>query len=231
MKRIFEHIDRASVGLAGHAVLVHLRDSSVDARERLRFVPSTAHFIMSFADLCHFFLPVHPAPDRYQELANLNLAEEGDHWKWFLADLTTLGLDPQLTLTDAIRSLWSDQTSKTRKLTYELCRTSASLDSLERLVLVLSIEATGKVALEAAAPAGREAAALAGKTLVYFGSHHLESELGHTLSEDDVRRELGETVLDPARLAKLEELVDRVFGYFREMLDEAFRATGSLKAC
>ena len=201
-----------SASLGAHPVFVRLRDGSIDAHERLRFVPATAHFIMTFADLCRFFLPVNPPSDRFDELANMNLSEEGDHWKWFLADLSSLDLDPTMRLTDAMRLLWSDATRKTRQLGYELCRASAGLNSLERLVLVLSIEATGKVALESAAAAGREVASKLGKKLVYFGNQHLDSELGHTLSEDDVRRELAVVDLDSAGRQQLEDLVDRVFG-------------------
>jgi hypothetical protein len=223
VRRVIDYIDTSSVALSEHPVFVRLRDSSIDARERLRFVPSTAHFIMTFADLCSFFLPVEPPTDRFDELANMNLSEEGDHWKWFLADLSSLELDPTMRLTDAMRLLWSDATSKTRRLSYEICRLSAGLNSIHRLVLVLSIEATGRVALESAAPAGREVASLLGKKLVYFGAQHLDSEHGHTLSEDQVRGELASLELDAPTCEQLEAQVDRVFGYFREMLDDAFR--------
>lgn len=183
--------------------------------------------------MCHFFLRDVSTNDRYAELANTNLIEEADHWKWFLADLTTLGLDPTLTLTQALRFIWSDATRKTRLLTYELCKLSANLNSLEKLVLILVIEAAGKVALEVSTPVGREASAKLGRNLVYFGGLHLESEEGHTLAEGGVRRALAEVNLDAESRHRAISLVNTVYALFDGQLEDAMdfaRAQGGAVA-
>ena len=102
MKEVFEYIKDRSRSFDQKPLFVYLRDDRVDPTRRLEFVPHVAHFVMTFADLYHFFLTEDPPSDRYQELINTHLAEEGSHWKWFLWDLTSLGLDPTLRFTDAI---------------------------------------------------------------------------------------------------------------------------------
>jgi hypothetical protein len=222
VKEVLEHIGKNSDALAEHALWVYLRDPKVPAHERLRFVPCCTHFIMTFADLCRYFLPQNPPRDRYDELVNMNLAEEADHWKWFLADLTNLDVDPQLRFTDAVRAIWSDASVQARLLGYELCKLSADMSSLEKLVMVLCIEATGKVALEASTPAGLEVAASRGLKLVYFGMHHLESENAHTLREDEFDRAVRSLVLDADQRRSFIGLVDQIFTHFGRFVDEAF---------
>lgn len=222
MKTVFEYITKKSRAFDESPLFVYLRDSSVDPCERLRFVPGSAHFVLTFADLYHFFLTENPPRDRYQELINIHLAEEGSHWKWFLADLTNLDLDPTLRFTDALRFLWSDATIKTRKLAYDMCKLSAGMSSLEKLVMVQAIEATGRVALEAAVPAGREAAKRVGRNLVYFGQHHLDTEREHTIEKDGTQAELDAIAVDDQKRAELFAVVDKVFASFGEFVEETF---------
>jgi hypothetical protein len=222
MKSVFEYISTKSREFDKSPLFVYLRDPKIDPVDRLQFVPCSAHFVLTFADLYHFFLTANPPKDRYEELINIHLAEEGSHWKWFLADLTNLDLDPTMRFTDALRFLWSDATIKTRKLAYDTCKLSAGLTSLEKLVMVHSIEATGRVALEAAVPAGREAAKRVGKNLVYFGQHHLDTERQHTLEEDGTHAELEAIALDDQKRAELFAVVDKVFANFGEFVEETF---------
>lgn len=222
MKAVFEHIERRAEELGAHPLFVHLHDESVDPAERLQFVPCVAHFVMTFADLCGFFLVDDAPKDDYAKLTNENLREEGPHWRWFLADLSTLGLDPSLRFTDALRFLFSDATMRTRSVAYSICKWSAGLNSVERLALVHGIEATARVALESVAPIADRVAARTGRTLVYFGSHHVETERNHTLKDDEVQKTLEETVLEPAVREKLIGLIDRVFEAFVGLLDDAY---------
>jgi hypothetical protein len=223
MKDVFQYIAQKSAEFSRHPLFSYLRDSSVDPLERLRFVPSSVHFVMTFADLYHFGLHEPKPRDRFEELANVHLSEEAMHWKWFLADLTNLDLDPTMRFTDAVRYIWSDHSAKTRGLAYEICKLSAGLRSMQKLVMVQSIEATGRVALEAAVPAGREAAARLGRNLVYFGALHLDTERGHTLEEASVHHSLEEIAIDEATRNELHAIVDRVFLLFEGFVDEGLR--------
>jgi hypothetical protein len=223
MKAIFDYITQKSAEFTRHPLFAYLGDSSIDPVERLRFVPSSVHFVMTFADLYHFGLKEPNPRDRFEELANQHLSEEATHWKWFLADLSNLDLDPTMRFTDAVRYIWSEQSARTRALAYEICKLSAGLRSMHKLVMVQSIEATGRVALEAAVPAGREAAARLGRNLVYFGAHHLDTERAHTLEEDSVHRSLEEIAIDDATKAELLAIVDRVFEHFNGFVEESLR--------
>jgi hypothetical protein len=223
MKHVFEHIKQTSAAFEGRPLFVYLKDESLSPRERLEFVPCMSHFVMTFADLYHFFLTEETPKDHYQELVNTHLAEEGTHWKWFLADLTNMNLDPELRFTDAVRLLWGEATKETRRLAYEICKLSAGMSSLQKLVLVQSIEATGRVGLEAAVPVGNAVARDMKRNLVYFGGHHLDTELQHTLEETEVHSALEALELDDATRADLCGIVDKVFAHFAGFVDEAHR--------
>jgi hypothetical protein len=222
MKDVFGYITRRCETFNAKPLFVYLRDERIPPRQRLRFVPHVAHFVMTFADLYHFFLTETATGDRYQELVNTHLAEEGNHWKWFLSDLTALDLDPTIPFTDALRFLWGDGTVKTRSLAYQMCKLSGGLSSLHKLVMVLAIEATGRVALEAAVPAGREVQVKSGRRLVYFGQHHLDTERQHTVEDGAVHQALESTELSSSIRSELYAIVDEVFHHFGEFVDETF---------
>jgi hypothetical protein len=231
MKQVFEHIAARSAEYAENPMFLYLRDSHVDSRKRLEFVPWISHFVMTFADLYNSFLIEEPAPgDRFQELVNTHLDEESTHWKWFLTDLDTMGLNPTLRFTDALRLLWGSETRKTRALAYEVCKLSSGLSSLEKLVLVHAIEATGRVALEALVPVGVEFGTESGRRLVYFGQHHLDTERQHTVEEDGTRKFLEGVPVDGPQLARLCGIVDDVFKHFSTFADEAFARANSTRS-
>ncbi len=220
MKSVLEYIGSRAAEFSERPLFRYLRNESIDPVERLSFVPCIAPFVMTFSDL-YRLLTVAPGGDRYQQLVNAHLAEEDGHWKWFLSDLRNLDLDPTMRFTDALRFLWSDETVRGRMLVYEMCLLAAGRDSLSKLVLVHSIEATGQAGLAAAATVGREAAKRLGRKLVYFGRHHLETEQHHTLEDDSIRRSLEEVVLDSARRDEMRQIVDGVFTHFAAFVDEA----------
>ena len=123
-------------------------------QKMLAFVPSVAHFVMSFADLYAFVLQVQPATDKYQELVNAHAEEDAEHWRWYLDDLEKLGWDPKVPFSTALRFVWNGATQNTRALTYRMCRLGYGATSLEKLVLVHVIEAAGKVTVDGVSAVG-----------------------------------------------------------------------------
>jgi hypothetical protein len=228
MKAVLEAIERRTVEFARHPFYAFLRDTTLDPRQKLGFVPVLSHFVMTFADLYALVLREEPARDAYQELVNAHTYEDGGHWKWFLADLDKLGHDPRLPFSNALKFVWSSATEKTRLLSYHMCRLGLGADSLHKLVLVQCIEATGKVTLEHVAPVGKQFAELTGKKLVYFGPHHFDTEAQHTLEEDGVHRRVEGITLEPALERELVALVDTCFALFSAGADEllAFARSG-----
>jgi hypothetical protein len=219
MKQMLETIDRRSKAFVTHPLFAFLKDTTIDPRQRLAFIPQMSHFVMTFADLYALVLREEPARDRYQELVNAHTFEDGGHWKWFLADLEKVG-DVEMPFSDALRFVWSDQTRGMRLLSYHVCRLGFGASSLRKLALVHAIEASGSIVLEHAAMVGREYAALTGKKLIYFGPHHFESESNHTLEKDSVADSLEETQLDAELSRELAEVVDECFDLFIGCVDE-----------
>lgn len=223
MRRVLDLIERRTGDLAGEAFYGFLRDRSVDPRERLAFAPAILHFVMTFADLYTHVLrtPQGAEPeDDLQALVDAHTREDDDHYRWYLADLATLGLDAPMSLSEAARQLFGDATIETRRLSYEMCRMGLGASSLERLVLVLCIEAAGRVSLGASAIAARDLETRTGKRLVYFGSHHVETEDNHLLWTEDVERDLRSQELPDERAAALSALVDRSFDLFARFARE-----------
>jgi hypothetical protein len=222
MKNVFAHIEKRSAQYRDEPLFVYLRDANIDGSERLRFVPWTTHLIMTFSDLMHFVLPVESPSNHYDELVNVTLSEESTHWSWFLADIARLGLDVSMRFTEAVRILWSEETRNTRKVSYEICRMSATLEPIQKLVMVTAIEATAGVALEALACAASDVEARLGRRLVYFGNHHLDAERDHTIQENAIRLSLEDVVLDPEARSQMVQIVDRVFDGFSGFAQASF---------
>jgi hypothetical protein len=222
MERIRQYLADRGERFAGRPLFGYLRDAKVEPAQRLAFIPSLTHFVMSFADLYRFFLVEKNPTGRYQELINAHLSEDVHHWKWFLNDLSTAGLDPTVHFTDALRYIWGDATPKTRALTYGICKLSGGLSPLEKLVMVQCIETTGAVALGAVAFAGRDFEGKSGKKLVYFGTHHVDTESEHTLEQESVRKDLDDIKLSEAERVRCLAVVDEAFAYFEEFVDEIF---------
>jgi hypothetical protein len=223
MQKLLAYVDEKALAYERLPLCGFMDDTTLDARDRLGFVPCLAHFVMTFADLYGLVLREEPARDRYQELVNAHTHEDGGHWKWYLADLAALSEDPPQRFSDTLRFVWSDASAKSRLLSYRMCRLGYGASSLERLVLVHCIEAVGKVSLSHAAPLGRELATRLGRQLLYFGAHHLDTEEDHTLEDKSVRASLDSIALDDSIRPKLHALIDEAFAAFTEFSDELLR--------
>jgi hypothetical protein len=222
MIRIRNHIASRGARFAEKPMFAYLRDPMIEPEKRLAFVPALSHFVMSFADLYRFFLTEKSPQNRFQEIVNAHLSEDSFHWKWFLADLGALDLDPAIRFSAALRFIWGDATARTRALTYGICKLTGAMTDLEKLVLVQCIEATGAIALGAVAEAGRDLERKSGRRLTYFGAHHVESESEHTLEQDDVRSALDEVEVSETERARCFAIVDEAFGYFDGFIDDMF---------
>jgi len=223
MRSVLNHIEHRAREYAALPLYAFLRDATVDAEQRLKFVPGLAHFVMTFADLYAMVLREEPARDRYQEIVNAHTYEDGGHWKWYLADLAALEGDGRVPFTDALRFVWSPDTVKIRMLSYRIAQLGLGASSLQKLVLVECIEAAGKISLESVADVGGEVARRLNRNLVYFGPHHLDTENDHTLEVGDVRSWLLDIELDlPSRTA-MRTVVDQSFDAFTDFSHELLR--------
>jgi len=231
MRRVLEALERRVGELDAAPLFRFVSDASIDPRRRLSYAPCLSHFVMTFADLYAHVFREEPARDELQEIVNAHTREDGGHWKWYLADLPRLGLDPTLPFSETLRAVWSDDSLRLRKLSYGICRLALGATSLEKLVLVMCIEAAGKTSLQHVARAAQAFTNETGKALLYFGSHHVDTEAGHTLEQDDVLEAVRAMHLAPDVALDLCALVDRSFdlflGFTEDLLAFALRAAGA----
>lgn len=230
MKSLLAYLAEKSRAYEVHPLYVYLRNEGLPAGERLNFVPCLAHFVMSFADIYALVLREEPAKDGYQEIVNAHTYEDGGHWKWYLADLKALSRDPSLHFTDALRFVWSDSSAKVRLLTYRIARLGFGASSIEKLVLVHCIEAGGKIALSSTAPAASHLAKSLGRNLLYFGPHHVDTELQHTLEDENVHAELENVVLPETVRPALVGIIDQCFEAFDDFADGVLAAMQNIPA-
>ncbi len=228
MQRVMQRLDERVAEFEKAGLFEFLRDTSIDPARRLAFVPSVAHFVMSFADLYGLVFREEPPRDQYQELVNAHTHEDGDHWKWFLADLDKLGMDTEMPFSDALRAVWNQGTVQMRMLTYHMVRLGFQTSSLRRLVLVHCIEATGKVTVKYVSAVGNEFSMRTGKKLTYVGGHHFETESNHTLEDGGIHEMVEGIKLDAAEAQELCCVVDESFRYFTAFVNEMLTlATGA----
>ena len=220
MKRITLLIKEQASQLARHDFFRFITDASVDPRERLGYAPCISHFVMTFADLYTLVLREEPARTSYQELVNAHTYEDGGHYKWYLADLARLGCDERLPLSDALRLVWGDHSVRIRMLSYEMIKLGLGASSLQKLVLVQCIESAGKVSLTHVAQSARDFTQREGKPLLYFGSHHVDTEEQHTLEGADAQDLVSGIELADEAFVELAPLVSKTFQLFGGFADD-----------
>lgn len=220
MHRVMEVIEKRAAIFQRHPFFRFLSDHSIDTQERLAFVPSVAHYVNTFGDLCRFVFPEEAAGDAFQEIINQTAREDADHYRWFLADLPKLGYDPTLRYTQALEFLWSTETARSRRLSYELCRLIGKHDSIRKFVILHCTEATAEITIRQVVAAGQEWEREHGESLSFFGGTHGEAEDEHTLWEGETLAELTHIRLESARLAELLDVVHACFDAFSAFVDE-----------
>ena len=229
MKRILEYIETKKGELSQSAFLRFVSDSRVEPLARFGFVPCLAPFVMAFMDINKHILRDDSAREPLQKLLNTQSREEDSHWQMYLRDLKTLGANPSMDLTLALKLLWSEECKRTRRMSYEL--TALFLgheDPRLRLVLVEAIEGTADASFGLFTRAAFELEAATGKRLHYFGRSHEFLEEKHTLGSDAARALLEAVELSPEEFARAVQAVDKVFALFalmfEELLEYALRA-------
>ncbi len=222
MRRVMQRVEEHALGFERHGLFALLRDQTIDPRRRCSFFPSAAHFIMTFADICRLVLYEAPARDRVQEIVNMHTSEDATHWRWYVADLRRLGQDQTLTFGEALERIWSDETTRTRALSYHLCRLSLGAEPLQKLAVVLVLEASFGAAIGHVASVASEVSRLNGETFEFIGDSHLEAEDGHSLWTGPTRQWLDEIRLEERRLRELTGVVDEAAAHFRAFFDELY---------
>jgi Pyridine nucleotide-disulphide oxidoreductase len=197
-----------------------MRDKSWEPRQRLAFAPCAAQFVMSFADLNKYVFRDEPTTDPIQEMINQQTYEDDYHWNWFLEDLEKLGLSPQQSLSDTLRSLWSDECRTSRLVANELYRLAYKANSIRKLIVIEATEATGNTMLAVSAQVIQDLTAISQQEYQYFGNHHLKVDAGHTCNASEAKRFIEEITLTEAEEQEYLQVIDEVFAVFTEFTNE-----------
>ncbi|MBD2301452.1 MULTISPECIES: hypothetical protein [Nostocales] len=218
MQDVLEYIKHQEKKFSELPFFQFLTNSKIDPEQRLVWFPCLAHFAMSFKDLNNDILKDELSDHPLQKIINQQSVEDGSHWKWYLRDLDTLGIDQVMRFSDFLKFIWSEKTIKTRRLSNNLvamCRYEN--DILLKIVIIAAIEATGSTAQRAMAQVGDELQAVKNKKCFYISQHHVNVENEHFQFANE--NCLLNIELSAEQKAKALILVDYVFDSFTECMD------------
>jgi hypothetical protein len=224
MRDILRLIEDQAGAYKERPMFAFLRDRSIPPQRRLAFAPSAAHYVLTFTDFCERVLRDEPTEDPIQKIVNAQTYEEAVHSRWFLEDLQTLGHDPVVRFSDALKFVWSDASARSRLLSYELCRFGLAADPIRRLVLVHCVEATADVMVGHVMSVGKEWSQVTGRPLKFFGQSHETAEEQHSFKGEDVQRVLTGVRLDARTKEELVGMVRATFAHFSAFTDELLEA-------
>jgi hypothetical protein len=216
MKSVTTLIKAKSKQLRQNALLSRwLVDPSIDAADRLAFVPMALDFIMGFRDFNRYYV-MYPEPKGELEAAlNAHAREDETHSSLLVQDWASLGLDQRLGWAPRDLYWWmtSDVTAASRRLDFDLTHLVwSNPDPLLRFAIIESMEAAGNVFFAVTVPIADELEARTGKPFPYFGKYHFDRETGHLQNGDE--RLFYRSAMSEAQRAKAKVLVERVFDVF-----------------
>jgi hypothetical protein len=222
MKEVLELIASKRQSFAQLPLFKFLQDSTIDAGQRLAFAPIFAPFVMGFGELNSAVFREEPTDHPIQSIINQHSREDDSHWIWFLEDLNALGFDAPMSLSDALRFLWSDETYASRHVIYELYRYTYQASPIQKLVVVEAIEATADIFLEATAQAARDLQGSTKKEYRYFGELHFAVDSSHSLHLLETAHLVENLPLTDDTKQEAIEFVEKVFQIFTDYFSTIF---------
>ena len=220
MKEILAHIEKRKQEFAQLPLFEYMRDTSIHPRQRLAWAPCAAPFIMNFGHLNKFIFREEPTNDPIQAIINKHTYEDDHHWLWFLEDIQILGFEKSLSLTDAFKFIWSEQTKNSHLLSYQLCQYAFQANPIQKLIIVEVTEATGNVMFSVAAKVGQEIQKNYQKKCLYFADFHLDVETGHATGTTGIENLIQNIPITDAMGLEGFELVDKIFQDFTDFTEE-----------
>jgi thioredoxin reductase len=223
MRNILAVIEQKKKEFSKLPLFEFMRDRTIDPIRRLAFAPCATQFVMSFADLNQYIFRDEPTTDPIQEIINKHTYEDDHHWHWFLEDLEKLGFNQEETVTETLKSLWSDECKTSRQVANDLYRLAYKASPVRKLVIIEATEATGNAMLAISAQVIRELTAESmQQEYRYFGSGHLIVDTGHTYCSSESKKLIENIQITEAEKQEYLEIVDEVFSIFTEFVNELY---------
>lgn len=204
-----------------------LRDKTVDADDRIAFVPYVAYVILSFEDLHTYILQKEPTHDACREPINAHVHDDDHHWSWYLEDLHKLGFNKMTAPSGTMKFLWSGATCANRILMYRLTAMINRANRIERMAIIEAIEGAENVLFPSFIRIARELGERIGDALHDSGGHHVHLESGPGVESD--YRELAAMEVDQATCDRCLCFVDEVFEAFAQWTQELLHFAASHK--
>jgi hypothetical protein len=126
-----------------------------------------------------------------------------------LDDLDKLGINPEVTLSDAARIFWSPEMKVSRQLCLEFAAIASQNDSIVTFAMVEAIEAVSITIFKHCKGIALEN----GVECEFFGTKHYLAEAGH-LIKSDAQPKKSMPALTEAQCEAAKSVVDRVFELF-----------------
>lgn len=197
-----------------------LDNKTINPKQKLGFAPCIAHFIMSFGDLNKYVFREKEAVTKAALIINKHTLEDDHHWPWFVTDLEKLGFNQNMSFTQVLRFLWSEQTKVSRQLSYFLSAYTLQADPIMKLIAIEAIEATGNVLFSRTAKIASELTAVTKQDYIYFGEFHFNLETGHAMGEHEGEEYLEQIELTDVQRQEAYEMVKKIFSIFTDWTNE-----------
>lgn len=220
MKEVLAHIEKKKQEFAKLPLFEYMRDTSIDPRQRLAWVPCASPLVMGFADLNKHFFRREPANDPIQELVNKHTYEDDCHWEWFLKDIAALGFNYSQNFNHSLRFIWSEETEKTRLLCQQIAVHIFQQDSIILMIAIIALEATWHVTQTLTLSVTQELQQITRKNYYFFGKTHFEIENNHSIENEETEKIIVNIELTDKIKKQAFYLVDKIFEYFSESVNE-----------
>lgn len=183
MKSVIDLIESRSAKLAQNPFCQWMLEGK-DAykADTFSFTPAMLYFILGFRDILSHLQYAEPKSE-LEQVINTHCEEDKNHWMWYLQDLKTLGISDSSwgeDWSDLVKNLWSDENKPTRDLVY-LCihQIKKHQSAKASLVIIECLESTFGVFMTTLKT--RFSGSSIYKRLQFFGQHHQEQEMNHSL--------------------------------------------------
>jgi len=220
MQKILSLIEEKNKEYAQLPFFRFLEDKTIDPIKRLSFAPCIAHFILSFGDLNKYVFRENQPVTKLEYMINEHTYEDDHHWPWFITDLEKLGFNSQMSFTQVLRFLWSEQSKFSRQLSYQLSAYTLHAEPIIKIAAIEAIEATGHVLFSRTSQVASELTEITGQKYTYFGEFHFNLESGHAMGTEGGEDFLASIKLTDSQRHEAYEVVNNVFSIFTDWTHE-----------
>lgn len=215
MQEVKNYLEKRQKEFAWHPFFNAL-ENNLSIEPFRQFIPQVAFWVFCFQDVLRINEQSIKDPYLYK-IARHHRMEDKGHDQWYVHDLEYFYGPNHFT----INWLFSREHRTARDISYKLISHAYQLDDeIQRIILLLSLEASGHIFFEKAAQHVSKMGYQG--HLKYFDQSHLEVEHAHELFEDEMEKQLFQKTLDQHQRNQAYQLIDQCFQCFSDILMQYF---------